>query len=56
MLRRIHVKYSLQADTAQRPTIERVHDMHKKYCPVYRSITPSIDVTTELVLTAAGED
>ncbi|MDA8016187.1 MAG: OsmC family protein [Thermoanaerobaculia bacterium] len=56
VLRRIHVKYSLQADTAQRPTIERVHDMHKKYCPVYRSITPSIDVTTELVLTAAGED
>lgn len=50
ILRRIHVKYQLEADESQRETIERVHDMHKKYCPVYRSITPSIEITTELEL------
>lgn len=56
ILRRIHVRYTLEADPAQRETIERVHEMHKKYCPVYRSITPSIDVTTELVLVHDGSE
>lgn len=48
ILRRIHVKYTLRADRSHSETIERVHAMHEKHCPVYRSITPSIEVTTEL--------
>lgn len=47
MLRRIHVRYTLQADASQRETIERVHGFHAKFCPIYRSICGSIDITTE---------
>lgn len=46
VLRRIHVRYTLQADASQRETIERVHEFHAKFCPIYRSICGSIDITT----------
>ena len=48
VLKRIHVRYRLQADADQRETIERVHEFHAKFCPIYRSICGSIDITTEL--------
>lgn len=47
MIRRIHVVYHLAADPEHAETIERVHQIHARYCPVYRSIEKSIDVTTE---------
>ena len=48
MLRRIRVRYRLEADPDQRAVIERVHGFHARFCPVYRSIEGSIEVTTEL--------
>lgn len=48
MLRRIHVAYRLRADGADRDTVERVHGMHHRHCPVYRSIERAIDITTEI--------
>jgi uncharacterized OsmC-like protein len=50
VIRRIHVVYHLKADEGQRETIERVHDFHAEKCPVYRSISGSIDITTEVVI------
>ncbi len=50
VIRRIHVTYHLKADADKREVVERVHAMHADYCPVYRSICSSIDITTELVL------
>ncbi len=47
VLRRIHTAYRLQAAEEVRETVERVHDMHREYCPVYRSIQRAIDVTTD---------
>jgi len=29
---------------------ERVHEMHRQHCPVYRSIRAAIDITTTLEL------
>ena len=48
MIRRIRVAYRLQAPDEAHETVERVHAMHKRFCPVYRSISGSIDVSTEL--------
>lgn len=50
VLRRIHVLYKLRASADQRETIERVHEMHARFCPVYRSLEAAIDITTELEL------
>ena len=46
VVRRIRVRYTLQASDEHLETIERVHEMHHKYCPVYRTLYKSIDVTT----------
>jgi uncharacterized OsmC-like protein len=47
VIRRIHVKYNLEAEKVDREVIDRVHGFHAKKCPVYRSICDSIDITTE---------
>ena len=48
VIRRIHVKYSLECTPEQRESAERVHGIHAQACPVYRSIHPQIAVTTEV--------
>ena len=47
VIKRIHVIYYLKAPASARETIERVHDFHKDYCPVYRSLYKAITITTE---------
>ncbi|MCP4358452.1 MAG: OsmC family protein [Chloroflexi bacterium] len=48
VIKRIHVTYHLKIDADNRDTAVRVHNFHADYCPVYRSIYTSIDITTEL--------
>ena len=48
VIKRIHVIYHLKTDAAHKETVERVFDFHADFCPVYRSIHTSIDITTEL--------
>ena len=50
VIRRIHVRYSLKAGQEHRDTVERVHAFHRDRCPVYRSISGSIAITTEYEL------
>lgn len=50
MIRRIHVTYVLKAADNMRETIERVHQMHHNVCPVYRSLSGSIEITSEYLL------
>lgn len=45
--------YHLRISEEHKETAQRVHGFHAKYCPVYRSITPCIQVTTELVFEKA---
>lgn len=54
VIRRIHVAYRLAADEARRDTIERVHAVHRDYCPVYRTIAGCIEITTGYELEPAG--
>ena len=44
-----HVRMLLECAPEQRETAERVHGFYAPSCPVYRSIHPQINVTTELV-------
>ncbi|NIP58610.1 MAG: hypothetical protein GWM92_17980 [Gemmatimonadetes bacterium] len=48
VIKRIHVRYHLRVPEGMEDTARRAHEIHRKFCPVYRSITPSIEVTTEL--------
>ena len=50
VIRRIHVKFELQADAAQRETVERVHGFYANSCPVYRSLRAAIAITSEVML------
>jgi len=47
VIKRIHVTYNLTASDAPAELVERVHDVHKDGCPVYRSIHSAIEITTE---------
>lgn len=49
MIRRIHVRLALKADPEHRETAERVHGVFHMKCPVYRTLKPAIEMTTELV-------
>lgn len=52
MIKRIHVRYRLQVDPgADRAVIERVHGFHAEHCPVARSISGCIAITTEVAVT-----
>jgi len=48
VIKRIHVRFSLDCPVEQRETAERVHGLYAQSCPIYRSIHPQIAVTTEV--------
>jgi uncharacterized OsmC-like protein len=48
VIKRIHVKYHLSASSEYREKVLRAYDVHAPKCPVYRSLTPGIAITTEL--------
>ncbi len=50
VIRRIHVRMELRAAPEHAATAERVHGIYAESCPVYRSLTPAIAITSELVL------
>ena len=52
VIRRIHVVLKLKADESQRDTAQRVHGFFADRCPVYRTLIPAIEITTELVFEA----
>ncbi len=49
VIKRIHLRLRLRAAEADRETAERVHDMYRDRCPVYRSLRAAIAITTELL-------
>ncbi len=48
VMRRIHVRFSLECPPEQREIAQRVHGVYADACPIYRSIHPQIAVTTEV--------
>ena len=54
VIRRIHVVYQIAAPEDARETIERVHGFHHEKCPIFRSISKAIAITTEYRLEKSG--
>ena len=50
VIRRIHVGFKLRAPEEARATIERVHGFFAPKCPVYRSLSPAIQITSSYTL------
>jgi len=48
VIKRIHVTYHLKVDKDKRETAEKVHGFHADYCPVARTISGCVDISTEL--------
>ena len=44
------MKFELRAGDANRETVDRVHGIYAKSCPVYRSLRAAIAITSEVVL------
>lgn len=55
ILKRIHVTYLLKAPADKREAAERAHAAHAAHCPVARSLTPSIAITTSLEIEEIDE-
>ena len=53
VIRRIHARMELRVDAAHRETAERVHGVYARSCPLYRSLSPAVAITSELVLLPA---
>ena len=52
VIKRIHVEYHLDGVVSEdRPAVERVLGFHADKCPVARSISPQIQITTSVVYT-----
>jgi len=48
VIRRIHVRYHLRIESAQREVAERVLGLHADVCPVARTLRGCIDISTSL--------
>jgi uncharacterized OsmC-like protein len=53
VIRRIHVVLRLKAAPEHRETAARVHGIFADFCPVYRTLSPAIGITTELAFEPA---
>lgn len=57
VIRRVHVHYLLDGTENVREIVERVHRLHADKCPVYRTLRPAFEITSDFELTgttAAG--
>jgi uncharacterized OsmC-like protein len=50
IIRRIHVDMKLRAAEDVRDTVERVHGFFAQRCPVFRSLSPGIQITSSYTL------
>jgi len=48
IIKRIHVVYHLSAPGEFKEKVLRAYAIHANKCPVYRSLSPGITITTEL--------
>jgi len=52
VIRRIHVAMQLEVSEGAQETVERVHGMYAKRCPLYRTLHKAIQLTSSYTLLA----
>ncbi len=50
VIRRIHIAFKLRAPEDMRETVERVHGFFAAKCPVFKTLSPAIDITSSYSL------
>ena len=50
IIKRIHVTFRLKAPEEARETVDRVHEVFARNCPVYRSLIHAIEITSSVML------
>ena len=50
VIRRVHVHYLLVGAEQARETVERVHRVYADKCPVYRTLRPAFEITSDFEL------
>jgi uncharacterized OsmC-like protein len=53
VIRRVHVHYLLEGAEHVRETVERVHGIYANKCPVYKTLRPAFEITSDFELTEA---
>ncbi len=48
VIKRIHVTYHLATPAEDRDKVDRAYAVHAENCPVYRSISAAIAITTDI--------
>ncbi|MGO9077308.1 MAG: OsmC family protein [Terriglobales bacterium] len=58
VIRRVHVHFLLDEAEQARETVERVHRVYAEKCPVYKTLRPAFEITSDFELTrpTATED
>jgi len=50
VIRRVHVHYLLDEGEQARETVERVHRVYADRCPVYKTLRPAFEITSDFEL------
>jgi uncharacterized OsmC-like protein len=51
VIRKVHVHYLLNGAVQDRETVERVHRIYAEKCPVYKTMRPAFEITSDFELT-----
>src|ERR1700732_424576 len=54
VIRRVHVHYFLDGAEQARETVERIHRVYADKCPVYKTLRPAFEITSDLELTGTS--
>jgi uncharacterized OsmC-like protein len=54
VIRRVHVHFFLDETELVRETVERVHRVYADKCPVYKTLRPAFEITSEFELTTSN--
>ncbi len=53
VIRKVHVHFFLQGAEENRETVERIHRVYAEKCPVYKTLRPAFEITSDYELTEA---
>ena len=54
VIRRVHVHYFLDETELVREIVERVHRVYADKCPVYKTLRPAFEITSDFELTTSN--
>ena len=51
VIRKVHVHFFLHTDQRNKKVVERVHGVFAEKCPVYKTLRPAFEITSDFELT-----